>query len=208
MLYHEGGETLEQVAQCGCEFPLPGSIQGQMGLWATWSNREVSLPTAVKHWHCFTRLDLSYCSKTKHGKFQLISRLIFKITAVKVAFTLCIKYVRKPSGWKRSEYQYEYFPSSTVINKLHTKRERKKYLPTLPKLPFPNTLMKLNSSRPIRLVCACLTSPFSPFSPGLLSWLSADVVAVALCSSPRLSNDNAFLMLFSSSLISVEMRKF
>lgn len=106
-----------------------------------------------------------------------------------------------------SEYQYEYFPSSTVINKLHTKWERKKYLPTLPKLPFPKTLMKLNSSRPIRLVCACLTSPFSPFSPGLLSWLSVDVVAVALCSSPRLSNDNAFLMLFSSSLISVERRE-
>lgn len=105
-----------------------------------------------------------------------------------------------------SEYQYEYFPNSTVKNSLHTGRGRGGgRLLTLPKLPFPNTLMKLNSSRPIRLVWACLTSPFSPFSPGLLSWLSADVVAVALCSSPRLSNDNAFLMLFSSSLISVKM---
>ena len=27
----EGGETLEQVAQCGCGCPIPGSIQGQAG---------------------------------------------------------------------------------------------------------------------------------------------------------------------------------
>ena len=29
--YCEGGETLEQVAQWGCECPLPGSVQGQAG---------------------------------------------------------------------------------------------------------------------------------------------------------------------------------
>lgn len=78
-----------------------------------------------------------------------------------------------------------------------------KRLPTFPKLPFPNTLMKLNSSRPKRFVWA-LSSPFSPFSPGVFSWLSVEVVPAPLCSSPRLSNDNAFLMLFSSSLISVK----
>jgi len=108
-----------------------------------------------------------------------------------------------------SECHYEYFQSRTIKKKACTPgktiQPTNQKSPTLPKLPFPNTFMKLNSSRPIRLVWACLTSPFSPFSPGLLSWLSADVVAVALCSSPRLSNDNAFLMLFSSSLISVEI---
>ena len=31
MLYCEGGETLKQVAQRGCECPLPGSVQGQAG---------------------------------------------------------------------------------------------------------------------------------------------------------------------------------
>lgn len=111
-----------------------------------------------------------------------------------------------------SECHCEYFQSSTVKKPLYIikkksqqNKQTKPKLLTLPKLPFPNTLMKLNSSRPIRLVWACLTSPFSPFSPGLLSWLSVDDVAAPLCSSPRLSNDNAFLMLFSSSLISVEM---
>ena len=29
ILYCEGGETLEQVVQRGCECPFPGSIQGQ-----------------------------------------------------------------------------------------------------------------------------------------------------------------------------------
>jgi len=29
MLYCEGGETLEVVAQRGCGCPLPGSVQGQ-----------------------------------------------------------------------------------------------------------------------------------------------------------------------------------
>lgn len=68
---------------------------------------------------------------------------------------------------------------------------------TLPKLPLPSTLMKLNSSRPRRLAWPCRTSPFSP---GLASWPSAD--DAARCSSPRLSNDKAFRMLFSSSFIS------
>lgn len=68
---------------------------------------------------------------------------------------------------------------------------------TLPKLPLPNTLMKLNSSRPKRLAWPCRTSPFSP---RLASWPSVD--DAALCSSPRLSNDKAFRMLFSSSFIS------
>ena len=31
VIYCECGETLEQVAQKGCECPLPGSIQGQAG---------------------------------------------------------------------------------------------------------------------------------------------------------------------------------
>ena len=31
ILYCEGGEALEQVAQRGCECPLPGKIQGQAG---------------------------------------------------------------------------------------------------------------------------------------------------------------------------------
>ena len=31
ILYHECGETLEQGAQCGCECPLPGSIESQAG---------------------------------------------------------------------------------------------------------------------------------------------------------------------------------
>ena len=29
--YSEGGDTLEQVAQGGCECPIPGGIQGQAG---------------------------------------------------------------------------------------------------------------------------------------------------------------------------------
>ena len=31
ILYCEGGEALEQVAQRGCGGPLPGSVQGQVG---------------------------------------------------------------------------------------------------------------------------------------------------------------------------------
>ena len=31
ILYCEGGETLEQVAQRGCGCPLPGGLQGQPG---------------------------------------------------------------------------------------------------------------------------------------------------------------------------------
>ena len=31
ILHHEGGETLEQVAQRSCGCPLPGSVQGQVG---------------------------------------------------------------------------------------------------------------------------------------------------------------------------------
>ena len=31
ILYCEGGETLQHVAQRGCEYPLSGSIQGQAG---------------------------------------------------------------------------------------------------------------------------------------------------------------------------------
>ena len=31
ILYCEGGETLEQVAQISCGCPLPGSVQGQVG---------------------------------------------------------------------------------------------------------------------------------------------------------------------------------
>lgn len=121
----------------------------------------------------------------------------------KTAFTQWVNNGRKPLGQKRFlNVTMNTFKEGWSKKSAH---QFKKRLLTLPKLPFPNTLMKLNSSRPIRLVWACLTSPFSPFSPGLLSWLSVDVVAVALCSSPRLSNDNAFLMLFSSSLISVEM---
>jgi len=31
ILYYEAGETLEQVSQRHCGFPLPGSVQGQVG---------------------------------------------------------------------------------------------------------------------------------------------------------------------------------
>jgi len=31
IFYHEGGETLEQVAQRGSKCPIPGNIQGQVG---------------------------------------------------------------------------------------------------------------------------------------------------------------------------------
>ena len=31
IFYHEGGETLEQVAQRSCRCPIPGSVQGQIG---------------------------------------------------------------------------------------------------------------------------------------------------------------------------------
>ena len=31
MLYHEGGETLAQVAQRNCGYPIPASVQGQLG---------------------------------------------------------------------------------------------------------------------------------------------------------------------------------
>jgi len=31
ILYYEGGESLEQVAQRSCDCPLPGSVQGQVG---------------------------------------------------------------------------------------------------------------------------------------------------------------------------------
>lgn len=67
--------------------------------------------------------------------------------------------------------------------------------------------MKLKSSRPVLLYWWILISPFSPFSPVTVSWLSVVAVAAALCSSPRLSNDSAFLMLFSSSLISTLRKK-
>lgn len=136
--------------------------------------------------------------------------MIFFICGVNAAFTQKVKNGKKPLGWKNFlNVTMNIFKAvqSKEPQQQRGKKRKKKSLPTLPKLPFPNTLMKLNSSRPIRLVWACLTSPFSPFSPGLLSWLSVDVAAVALCSSPRLSKDNAFLMLFSSSLISVEMRE-
>jgi len=36
---HEGGETLAQVAQRSCGFPLPGSAQGQVG----WSSEHPGL---------------------------------------------------------------------------------------------------------------------------------------------------------------------
>jgi len=31
ILYYEGGEALGQVAQRSCGYPLPGSVQGQVG---------------------------------------------------------------------------------------------------------------------------------------------------------------------------------
>ena len=39
ILHHEGGETLEQVAQRSCGCPLPGSVQGQAG----WSSEQPGL---------------------------------------------------------------------------------------------------------------------------------------------------------------------
>ena len=43
ILYCEGGETLEQVAQRGCGRPLPGSIQGQ----AEWGSDQSGLEGGV-----------------------------------------------------------------------------------------------------------------------------------------------------------------
>ena len=37
ILYCEGGEALEQVAQRSCACPIPGSVQGGVG-WTTWSS--------------------------------------------------------------------------------------------------------------------------------------------------------------------------
>ena len=31
IFYNKGVETLEQVAQRGCRYPIPGNIQGQVG---------------------------------------------------------------------------------------------------------------------------------------------------------------------------------
>lgn len=40
MLYSDGGEVLERVAQRSCGCPIPGSVHGQVGwgFWATWSS--------------------------------------------------------------------------------------------------------------------------------------------------------------------------
>jgi len=43
ILHHEGGETLEQVAQRSCGCPLPGSVQGQVG----WSSEQPGLVEGV-----------------------------------------------------------------------------------------------------------------------------------------------------------------
>ena len=43
ILYCEGGEALEQVAQRGCGCPLPGSVQGQAG----WGFEEPGLVAGV-----------------------------------------------------------------------------------------------------------------------------------------------------------------
>lgn len=75
---------------------------------------------------------------------------------------------------------------------------------TLPKLPFPSTLMKEKSSSVILLVWRVFTSPFSLASP-----VSSDPPSVreedeaGFSSSPRWSNESAFLM-FSRSFISAD----
>lgn len=75
---------------------------------------------------------------------------------------------------------------------------------TLPKLPFPSTLMKEKSSSIILLVWTVFTSPFSLASP-----VSSDSPSVreedeaGFSSSPRWSNESAFLM-FSRSFISAD----
>ena len=43
ILYNEGGETLEQVAQRDGRYPIPGNIQGQFG----WSSEQPDLAEDV-----------------------------------------------------------------------------------------------------------------------------------------------------------------
>jgi len=45
IFYHEGGETLEQVARRGSGGPIPGHIQGQVG-WGSEQELKMSLLTA------------------------------------------------------------------------------------------------------------------------------------------------------------------
>jgi len=47
ILYNEGGETLEQVAQRDGRYPIPGNIQGQFG----WSSEQPDLAEDVPA-HC------------------------------------------------------------------------------------------------------------------------------------------------------------
>jgi len=47
VLYNEGGETLEQVAQRNDGSPIPGDIQGQAG----WGSEQPDLPVGVPV-HC------------------------------------------------------------------------------------------------------------------------------------------------------------
>ena len=47
----EGGETLEQVAQRGCECPLPGSIEGQAGWDCEQPRLEGGVPACSRGWN-------------------------------------------------------------------------------------------------------------------------------------------------------------
>ena len=53
ILYCEGGETLEQVVQWGCECPLPGSTQGQAG----WGSEQPGLEGGVPAYSRWLELD-------------------------------------------------------------------------------------------------------------------------------------------------------
>jgi len=47
ILYHKGGETLEQIAQGGSGSPIPGNTQGQVG----WGSEQPGLVEDVPA-HC------------------------------------------------------------------------------------------------------------------------------------------------------------
>jgi len=64
--YYEGGEALAQVAQRSCGWPLPGSVQGQVGWGFEWSGLVESVPAHGRA--VGTRLSLKVSSNTNHSE--------------------------------------------------------------------------------------------------------------------------------------------
>jgi len=66
----EGGETLEQVAWCGCECPLPGSIPGQAG----WGSEQSGLKGGGSAYSRGLELhDLKVLSNPNHSMILLFT---------------------------------------------------------------------------------------------------------------------------------------